>query len=81
MTPFSEWLMWIHVNEVPIVTRIATVWLTIALGIGFHVYKLSGTIQPVTFFTAGYFLDSTFDALIGRFNTFVSSQDPAKEKI
>ncbi len=78
VTPFSEWLMWIHVNEVPIVTRIATVWLTIALGIGFHVYKLSGTIQPVTFFTAGYFLDSTFDALIGRFNTFVSSKDPAE---
>jgi hypothetical protein len=68
------------VNEVPITIRIFTVWLTIALGIGFQIYKVTGGLQPVTFFTAGYFLDSTFDALLGRLNTFISSKDPGKQK-
>jgi len=80
VTPFSEWLMWIHVNEVPITVRILTVWLLIALGIGLQVYKITSAVQPVTFFTAGYFMDSTFDALIGRFNTFIGANDPAKTK-
>jgi hypothetical protein len=78
ITPFSEWLMWIHVNEVPITVRIMSVWLMIALGIAFKMFDISTAAQPVTFFTAGYFMDSTFDALIGRFNTFIAAQDPAK---
>ncbi|HEX8810922.1 MAG TPA: hypothetical protein VF742_02905, partial [Terracidiphilus sp.] len=78
VTPFSEWLMWIHVNEVPITMRIATVWVLIGLGIAFRTFNFSNTFQPVAFFTAGYFMDSTFDALIGRFNTFVANADPNK---
>lgn len=80
VTPFSEWLMWIHVNEVPITVRILSIWLLIALGIAFKMFEITAAIQPVTFFTAGYFMDSTFDALIGRFNTFISANDPSKAK-
>ncbi len=80
ITPFSEWLMWIHVNEVPICVRIATVWLLVGLSVAFKTFDLSKTIQPVTFFTAGYFMDSTFDALIGRLNTFIGGLDPDKKK-
>jgi hypothetical protein len=79
-TPLSEWLMWIHVNEVPLIVRIATAWLTLALGVAFKVFSVAGSVQPVAFFTAGYFLDSTFDALIGRLNTFMSSKDPSNKK-
>lgn len=79
-TPFSEWLMWIHVNEVSIVVRIATVWLLMGMGIAFKLFDLSKVVEPVTFFTAGYFMDSTFDALIGRFNTFIGGMDPEKKK-
>jgi hypothetical protein len=78
VTPFSEWLLWIHVNEVPITVRIMSVWLLMALGIAFKMFDVSTALLPVTFFTAGYFMDSTFDALIGRFNTFIAAQDPAK---
>jgi hypothetical protein len=79
-TPLSEWLMWIHVNEVPLIVRIGTAWLTLALGVAFKVFSLAGSVQPVAFFTAGYFLDSTFDALMGRLNTFMSSKDPKDTK-
>lgn len=79
VTPFSEWLLWIHVNEVSIVVRIVTVWLMVGLAVGFRVFDLTDSGQPFTYFTAGYFMDSTFDALIGRFNTFISSHDPNKE--
>jgi hypothetical protein len=79
-TPFSEWLMWIHVNEVQIVVRIATVWLLLGLGVAFKAFDLSKAVQPVTFFTGGYFMDSTFDALIGRFNSFIGGSDPDKKK-
>ncbi len=80
ITPFSEWLMWIHVNEVSIVIRIGTVWITIGAAIGLSVFNLdpSKDFQAVTYFTVGYFLDSTYDALIGRFNTFIGGQDPAE---
>ena len=78
-TPFSEWLLWIHVNEVSIVVRIVTVWLMVGLAVGFRVFDLTDSGQPFTYFTAGYFMDSTFDALIGRFNAFISSHDPNKE--
>jgi uncharacterized membrane protein len=80
VTPLSEWLMWIHINEVPITIRIATVWLIVLLGIGFRTFDLAKGVQPLTYFTAGYFMDSTFDALVGRFNTFMSSNDPSKKK-
>lgn len=79
-TPFSEWLMWIHVNEVSIVVRIATVWLLMGMGIAFKLFDLSKAVAPVTFFTAGYFMDSTFDALVGRFNTFIGGMDPGRKK-
>ena len=78
VTPISEWLLWLHVNEVPIMVRIATVWLMVAMGVAFKTFNLATAVQPVTYFTAGYFLDSTFDALIGRFNTFINDQDPEK---
>ena len=80
VTPFSEWLLWIHVNEVPIVVRIATVWLMVGLGVAFQTFNLAKGVQPLTYFTAGYFIDSTFDALIGRFNSFIGNQDPDKKK-
>jgi hypothetical protein len=79
-TPFSEWLMWIHVNEVQIVMRIATVWLLLGLGLGFKTFSLANGLQPLAFFTGGYFMDSTFDALVGRFNTFIGGMDPDKKK-
>lgn len=79
VTPFSEWLLWMHVNEVPITVRIMSVWLLLGMGIAFKTFNLSQTVQPVTYFTAGYFIDSTFDALIGKFNTFVTSHDPVKQ--
>jgi len=79
VTPFSEWLMWVHVNEVPITVRIMTVWLLLGMGIAFKTFDLSKALQPVTYFTAGYFIDSTFDALIGQFNTFVTANDPANK--
>jgi len=80
VTPFSEWLLWVHVNEVPIVVRIATVWLVVGLGVAFQTFNLAKGVQPLTYFTAGYFIDSTFDALIGRFNSFIGNQDPDKKK-
>jgi hypothetical protein len=80
VAPFSQWLMWTHVNEVPITVRIATVWLLVGLGLAFKVFDLSKAVQPVTFFTAGYFMDSTFDALLGRFNTFIGAADPDRKK-
>ena len=80
VTPLSEWLMWIHINEVPITIRIATVWLIVLLGVAFKTFDLVKGVQPLTFFTAGFFMDSTFDALIGRFNTFISNNDPDKKK-
>ena len=80
VTPLSEWLMWLHVNEVPIIVRIATVWLMVALGVAFKSFNPGTGVQPVTYFTAGYFIDSTFDALVGRFNTFIGTKDPAKKK-
>jgi hypothetical protein len=79
LAPLSEWLLWLHVNEVPIIVRISTIWLILALGIAFKTFNLDDGVQPVTYFTAGYFLDSTFDALIGRFNTFISTKDPAQK--
>ena len=33
ITPLAEWLMWVHINEVPITVRISTVWLLVALGV------------------------------------------------
>lgn len=74
VTPFSEWLMWIHINEVPIAIRIDTVWIVMAMGLAFKGYNLAKGVEPVAFFTTGYFLDSTYDALIGRFNTFISDE-------
>jgi hypothetical protein len=79
-TPLSEWLMWIHVNEVPLIVRVSTAWLTLVVGTAFKVFSVAGSVQPVAFFTAGYFLDSTFDALIGRLNTFMSNKDPKDKK-
>jgi hypothetical protein len=46
VTPFSEWLLWIHVNEVPIVVRIATVWLMVGMGVAFQTFNLSKGVQP-----------------------------------
>lgn len=77
-TPLSEWLMWIHVNEMHLLVRIFTVWITLAMGLAFQAFKYASGIEPLTFFTAGYFLDSTYDALIGRFNTFIGTKAPAK---
>jgi len=71
--------MWIHINEVPITIRIATVWVIVMLGVAFKQFDLSKGVVPTMYFTAGYFMDSTFDALIGRFNTFISNNDPAKK--
>jgi hypothetical protein len=70
VTPLSEWLIWLHVNEVLILVRIATVWLMVALGVAFKSFMPGTGVQPVTYFTAGYFIDNTFHALVGRFNTF-----------
>jgi hypothetical protein len=80
VTPFSEWLMWIHINEVPITIRIGTVWLVVMLGVAFKAFDLAKGVVPATYFPAGYFMDSTFDALIGRFNTFIGDKDPSKKK-
>jgi len=79
MMPLSEWLMWIHINEVAITVRIATVWLVVLLSVAFKAFDFSKGLQPVTCFTAGYFMDSTFDALVGRFNTFIGSKDAGKK--
>ncbi|MGD0801812.1 MAG: hypothetical protein ABR906_10895 [Terracidiphilus sp.] len=78
VTPLAEWLMWIHINEVPITIRIATVWLIVLLGVAFGTFDLAKGVEPTLYFTAGYFVDSTFDALVGRFNTFVSNKEPVK---
>ena len=80
ITPLAEWLMWVHINEVPITVRISTVWLLVALGVAFQTFDFSKGIQPLTYFLAGYFMDSTLDALIGRLNNFISDNDPDKKK-
>jgi hypothetical protein len=80
LLPLAEWLLWLHVNEVQIIFRIATVWMLIALAVAFKLFALDKGVQPVTYFTAGYFIDSTFDALLGRFNTFIGDKDPAKKQ-
>ena len=77
LLPLSEWLLWLHVNEVQIIVRIVTIWFVVGLGIAFKVFNLANGVPPVTYFTAGYFLDSTFDALVGRLNTFLAPLDPA----
>ena len=41
VTPLSEWLMWLHVNEVPIMVRIASVWLLVGLGVAFKTFNLA----------------------------------------
>ena len=78
--PLAEWRLWIHINEVPITVRIASVWLLILLAVSFRTFDLTKGVQPLTYFTAGYFMDSVFDALIGRLNTFMSANDPAGKK-
>jgi len=80
VTPLAEWLIWIHINEVPIIIRIASVWLILLLGIAFKTFDLTKGVQPLTYFLAGYFMDSTFDALIGRLNTFIGENDPDNKK-
>lgn len=80
ITPLAEWLIWIHINEIQICSRIATSWLVVGLGVAFKVFDLAEGVQPLTYFTAGYFLDSTFDALVGRFNTFMGDKDPGRKK-
>lgn len=78
--PMAEWLMWIHVNEVSITVRIVTVWLIVFLSAVFNTIDMKVGAPPLTCFLAGYFLDSTFDALVGRLNTFIGNNDPAKKK-
>jgi len=52
-TPLSDWLMWIHVNEVPLIVRVSTAWLTLVVGTAFKVFSGAGSVQPVAFLRQG----------------------------
>jgi hypothetical protein len=68
----DDWMLWIHIKEVPILRGIAIIC------VGFAVLMVSyPTTDYFTLFVAGYSIDSIGDILVNRFDTVLTMKGEA----